>query len=299
MEQNDLVKAEGSTKYRKLGHHLGVIGSNLALIFFAIFALFPIIWMVTCTFKSDAEMYNTVFRFTPTLSNYQEVLIGTDYFKAFLQNLVVAGGAVLLTVVAGVPAAYGLARYNFKNKEDIAFTILSFKFAPEILVILPVFLIFQKIGLYDTYFGLIWVYQLITMPLLIWVVRGYFEDVSVEIEQAAQLDGYRWYEIFFKILVPLVKPGLVSSALLAFIYAWNSFTFPLILTGFNVQTITITSLRYIASDSVHYGQVAVAATVAILPEIIACLFIQKHKLFVCSYVLPLNIHLIFNLFCCF
>jgi multiple sugar transport system permease protein len=276
MEQNDLVKAQGSTKYRKLGHHLGVIGSNLALIFFAIFALFPIIWMVTCTFKSDAEMYNTVFRFTPTLSNYQEVLIGTDYFKAFLQNLVVAGGAVLLTVVAGVPAAYGLARYNFKNKEDIAFTILSFKFAPEILVILPVFLIFQKIGLYDTYFGLIWVYQLITMPLLIWVVRGYFEDVSVEIEQAAQLDGYRWYEIFFKILVPLVKPGLVSSALLAFIYAWNSFTFPLILTGFNVQTITITSLRYIASDSVHYGQVAVAATVAILPEIIACLFIQKH-----------------------
>lgn len=276
MEQNDLVKAQSSTKYRKLGHHLGVIGSNLALVFFAIFALFPIIWMVTCTFKSDAEMYNTVFRFTPTLSNYQEVLIGTDYFKAFLQNLVVAGGAVLLTVVAGVPAAYGLARYNFKNKEDIAFTILSFKFAPEILVILPVFLIFQKIGLYDTYFGLIWVYQLITMPLLIWVVRGYFEDVSVEIEQAAQLDGYRWYEIFFKILVPLVKPGLVSSALLAFIFAWNSFTFPLILTGFNVQTITITSLRYIASDSVHYGQVAVAATVAILPEIIACLFIQKH-----------------------
>ena len=189
---------------------------------------------------------------------------------------IVAGGAVLLTVVAGVPAAYGLARYNFKNKEDIAFTILSFKFAPEILVILPVFLIFRKIGLYDTYFGLIWVYQLITMPLLIWVVRGYFEDISVEIEQAAQLDGYRWYEIFFKILVPLVKPGLVSSALLAFIYAWNSFTFPLILSGFNVQTITITSLRYIASDSVHYGQVAVAATIAILPEIIACLFIQKH-----------------------
>lgn len=276
MDNKELAKAQSSVKYKKLGHCLGFIGSNLALIVFAIFALFPIVWMITCSFKSDAEMYNTVFRFTPTLANYHAVLVGTDYFKAFLQNIVVAGGAVLLTVVAGVPAAYGLARYNFKNKEDMAFTILSFKFAPEILVILPVFLIFQKIGLYDTYFGLIWVYQLITMPLLIWVVRGYFEDVSVEIEQAAQLDGYRWYEIFFKILVPLVKPGLVSSALLAFIYAWNSFTFPLILSGFNVQTITITSLRYIASDSVHYGQVAVAATIAILPEIIACLFIQKH-----------------------
>ncbi len=276
--QNDAAvkKAQNVASHQRLMDHIGFVGRNLALLVFSVFALFPIIWMVTCSFKSDAEMYNTVFRFTPTLDNYREVLVGTDYLKAFLQNIVVAGGAVMLTIVVGVPAAYGLARYNFKNKEDIAFQILSFKFAPEILVILPVFLIFQKIGLYDTYFGLIWVYQLITMPLLIWVVRGYFEDISVEIEQAAQLDGYRWYEIFWKVLLPLIKPGLVASGLLAFIYAWNSFTFPLILSGFSIQTITITSLRYIASDSVHYGQVAVAATIAITPEIIAALFIQKH-----------------------
>lgn len=276
MKKQSHLASTAPSSYHHLKHALGFVGRNLALLVFAIFALFPIIWMVTCTFKSDAEMYTTVFNFTPTMSNYEQVLIGTDYFKAFFQNLIVAGGAVLLTIVAGVPAAYGLARYNFKNKEDIAFQILSFKFAPEILVILPVFLIFQKLGLYDTYFGLIWVYQLITMPLLIWVVRGYFEDISVEIEQAAQLDGYRWYEIFWKILLPLIKPGLVASGLLAFIFAWNSFTFPLILSGFKIQTITITSLRYIASDSVHYGQVAVAATVAITPEIIAALFIQKH-----------------------
>ena len=240
------------------------------------FALFPLIWMILCSFKSDAQMYNTVFAFTPTLDNYKAVLVGTDYFKAFFQNLVVAGGAVLVTIIAGVPCAYALARYNFKKREDVAFQILSFKFAPEILVILPVFLIFQKIGLYDTYFGLIWVYQLITMPLVIWVVRGYFEDISVEVEQAAQLDGYAWYEIFFKTLIPLIKPGLVSSALLSFIFAWNSFTFPLILSGFKIQTITITALRYIASDTVHYGQVAVASTIAVLPEVIVALFIQKH-----------------------
>jgi multiple sugar transport system permease protein len=277
MPENTGIAANRSAlSLQRFNRAIGFLGRNLALLVFAIFALFPIIWMVVCSFKSDAEMYTTVFNFTPTLSNYDAVLIGTDYFKAFLQNLLVAGGAVLLTIVAGVPAAYGLARYNFKKKEDIAFQILSFKFAPEILVILPVFLIFQKLGLYDTYIGLIWVYQLITMPLLIWVVRGYFEDISVEIEQAAQLDGYRWYEIFVKILLPLIKPGLVASGLLAFIFAWNSFTFPLILSGFKIQTITITSLRYIASDSVHYGQVAVAATVSITPEIIAALFIQKH-----------------------
>lgn len=255
---------------------LEAIGRNLGLTLFAMFALFPLIWMVICAFKSDAQMYNTVFRFTPTLENFKAVLVGTDYFKAFFQNLVVAGGAVIITVIAGVPCAYALARYNFKKKEDVAFQILSFKFAPEIMVILPIFLIFQKINLYDTYFGLIWVYQLITMPLLIWVVRGYFEDISVEVEQAAQLDGYAWYEIFFKTLVPLIKPGLVASALLAFIFAWNSFTFPLILSGFKIQTITITALRYIASDTVHYGQVAVASTIAVLPEVIVALFIQKH-----------------------
>jgi multiple sugar transport system permease protein len=254
------------------------VGRNFGLTVYAIFALFPILWMLLMTLKSDAEVVTTVFKFTPTLSNYAIVLFRpeSDYVKAFLQNILVSGGAVLLTVIAGVPAAYALARFDFKNKEGWAFQILSFKFAPEILVILPIYLIFQRIGLYDSYFGLIWVYQLITMPLLIWVVRGYFEDISVEVEQAAQLDGYTWYQVFFKVLLPLIKPGLVASALLAFIFAWNSYTFPLLLSGTKVQTLTITALRYLASDSVHYGQVAVAAIVAVLPEIIICLFIQKH-----------------------
>jgi multiple sugar transport system permease protein len=137
-------------------------------------------------------------------------------------------------------------------------------------------MIYQKIHLFDTYIGLIWVYQLITMPLLIWVVRGYFEDISVEIEQAAQLDGYPWYFVFWKILLPLIKPGLVAAGLLAFIFAWNSFTFSLLLSGFKIQTVTVASLKYIASDTVHYGQMAVAATVAALPEVILALLIQKH-----------------------
>ncbi len=257
-------------------HHTGKVARNLLLALWAIFALFPIFWMVLITFKSDAEMFTTTFFFTPTLENYTQVLFRTDYFSAFLDNIIVSAGAVIVSVIAGVPAAYALARFNFKGKEDLAFTILSFKFAPEILVILPLFMIYQKLGIYDTHFGLIWVYQLITMPLLVWVVRGYFEDISVEIEQAARLDGYRWWEIFYKMLLPLIKPGLVSSALLAFIFAWNSFTFPLLLTSFNVETVTVASLKYIASDTVHYGQMAVAATVAATPEVILALLIQKH-----------------------
>lgn len=255
---------------------VGKVVRNFLLIFYAVFALFPLLWMVIITFKSDAEMYTTTFIFNPTLENYEAVLLGTDYFKAFLDNIIVSGGAVIVSILVGVPAAYALARFNFKGKEDLAFTILSFKFAPEILVILPLFMIYQKIGLYDTYAGLIWVYQLITMPLLIWVLRGYFEDISVEVEQAAQLDGYPWYHVFLKILLPLIKPGLVAAGLLAFIFAWNSFTFSLLLSGFNIETVTVASLKYIASDTVHYGQMAVAATISAIPEVVLALLIQKH-----------------------
>lgn len=255
---------------------IGIMGRNILLSVWTIFALFPLLWMVLITFKSDAEMYDTIFVFNPTLDNYTQVLTSSDYIQRFFDNIIVSVGAVLVSIVVGVPAAYALARYDFKKKESFAFQILSYRFAPEILVVLPVFLIFQKLGIYDTYFGLIWVYQLIAMPLIIWVVRGYFEDIPKGIEQAAQIDGYKWYQIFWKILLPLIKPGLVAAALLAFIFAWNNFTFSLLLTGFNVQTVTISALRYIATDTVHYGQMAVAATIAVLPEVIMAIYMQKH-----------------------
>lgn len=249
---------------------------NILLIIYAIFALFPLLWMVIISFKADTEVFTTTFIFNPTLSNYKEVLLRSNYVRYIRDSLIVSGGAVLVSVIVGVPAAYALARYNFPRKEELAFQILSFKFAPEILVVLPLFMLYQKMGLYDSYIGLIWVYQLISLPLLIWVVRGYFEDISVEIEYAAQVDGYPWYQIFFKMLIPLIKPGLVSSSLLAFIFAWNSFTFPLILASSKVYPVTVAITKYLGTDTARYGSLAVAATVSALPAIVFALFIQKH-----------------------
>jgi multiple sugar transport system permease protein len=260
----------------KITNFFSALSRHTLLTLWAIFALFPLFWMVLISFKSDAQMYNTVFVFTPTMDNFAAVLTRSDYMRRFLDNIIVSTGAVAVAVLFGVPAAYALARYDFKGKEGLAFQILSYRFAPEILVVLPIFLIFQKLHIYDTYFALIWVYQLIAMPLVIWVVRGYFEDIPIEIEQAAQVDGYKWYHIFWKIMLPLIKPGLVAAALLAFIFAWNNFTFSLILTAFHVNTVTISALRYIATDTVHYGQMAVATTIAVLPEVIMALCIQKH-----------------------
>lgn len=249
---------------------------NLLLLIYAIFALFPLIWAVIIAFKSDAQMFTTVFVFTPTLDNFKEVIFNSDYLKYFKDSIIVSAGAVIVSVVVGVPGAYALARYDFPKKEDIAFQILSFKFAPEVLVVLPLFIIFQKLHLYDTYIGLIWVYQLISLPLLIWVVRGYFEDISVEMEYATQVDGYAWYDTFLKFLLPLIKPGLVAAALLAFIFAWNDFTFPLLLAGTKIMPITVAVTKYLGTDTTHYGQLAVAAVVSALPSVIFALCIQKH-----------------------
>jgi multiple sugar transport system permease protein len=255
---------------------LGRASKTVLLLIYALFALFPLVWMIIMSLKPDSQMFTTTFIFSPTMENYGAVFLRSDYSHFFFNNLIISVLAVVLSLIVGVPAAYALARFQFKLKEDIAFTILSFRFAPEILVILPLFLIYQKTGLYDTYFGLIWVYQLITLPLLIWILRGYFEDISPDIEAAAQLDGYSWWQVFLKVLLPLVKPGLVAAGLLCFIFAWNAFTFPLLLSDARAQTSTVVALRFLASDTVHYGQVAAAATISALPEVILALIIQKH-----------------------
>ncbi|HSZ77675.1 MAG TPA: carbohydrate ABC transporter permease [Chthoniobacterales bacterium] len=255
---------------------LGSIAKTILLLIYALFALFPLLWMLILSFKPDNEMFTTTFFFTPTLSNFQAVFSKSDFLGTLWNNLVVSCLAVALSLIVGVPAAYALGRFDFKGKEDIAFTFLSFKFAPEILVIIPLYLIYQQLHLIDSIVGLIWVYQLISLPLLIWILRGFFEDLSKDMEAAAQLDGYSWWQVFFKMLLPLVKPGLVAAGLLCFIFCWNSFTFALLLGGGHTQTSTVSMTQFLASDTVHYGWVAAAALICALPEIILALLIQKH-----------------------
>ncbi len=201
----------------------GLVAKTILLLLYALFALFPLVWMLILSFKPDNEMFTTTFFFTPTLENFRAVFNETDFLLTLWNNLVVSCLAVALSLLVGVPAAYALGRFDFKGKEDIAFTFLSFKFAPEILVIIPLYLIYQNLHLIDSTVGLVWVYQLISLPLLIWILRGFFEDLSTDMEAAAQLDGYTWWQVFFKMLLPLVKPGLVAAGLLCFIFCWNSF----------------------------------------------------------------------------
>jgi len=261
----------------------------LAYIAIIVFFLFPILWIFSMSFQTNDTILQKVpsIFFTPTFKNYIGLWEGEISIEGFatmyvffkqnlINSLILSVFSVLVTLILGVPAAYAFARYKFKGGEDIAFTLLSFRFAPALLIIIPLNLYFTKIGLYDSYFALVWVYQLITLPLLLWIVRGYFEDISVDIENAYRLDGHSWLKSFFYISIPLARPGIAASALLCFIYAWNNFVFALILGSSSIQPVTVGALAFITASAIPYGLIACGIVVSVLPTLILALFIQKY-----------------------
>jgi multiple sugar transport system permease protein len=253
-----------------------------------IFFLFPILWI----FLMSLQTNETILRippsivFEPTLDNYKALITGKLHTAAgsldiaFMKNLwnsvLLSSGAVALSLLFGVPAAYAFARYRFRLGEDIAFTLLSFRFAPPLLVLLPLSLYFKSIGLTNTYIGLIWVYQLICLPLILWIVRGYFEDISPDIEHAYRIAGNSWWKTFRDIAVPLARPGIAAAGLLAFIFAWNNFIFALILASADKQPVTVGALAFVTASGIQYGQIAAAIMLSVTPTLALALYAQRY-----------------------
>ncbi|GAA2459222.1 carbohydrate ABC transporter permease [Actinomadura vinacea] len=262
-------------------NRLTSVAANAALVAYFMFALFPVAWMAILSLKPADQLFNTYFSFSPTLETYRTVLgaagdEGVPFVRFFVNSLVVSVGAVALSLLIGLPAAYAAARWRFRGSENLMFTLLSFRFAPELTVIIPLFVLYQQLGLFDTYVGMIWVLQLVTLPLIVWIMRSYFSDLSPELEQAALLDGYNRRQAFLRIALPLVKPGIAAVGLLAFIFAWNNFVFPLILTSSEAQTVTVGALSFLGGDRPKYNLTAAAALVSVVPPLLLALTIQRY-----------------------
>ena len=260
----------------------------LALLVIGLFFLFPLFWVFLMSFQTNEQILRippSIF-FEPTLSNYWALISGKLVSNAgvleikFMGNLwnsvLLSTLSVALALLLGVPAAYAFARFKFRLSEDIAFTLLSFRFAPPLLVLLPLSLYFQDLGLTDTYVGLIWIYQLIALPLILWIVRGYFEDISPDIEHAYRIDGHSWLQSFLKIALPLAKPGIAAAALLAFIFCWNNFIFALILASADKQPVTVGALAFVTASGIQYGQIAAAVLLSITPTLLLALYAQRY-----------------------
>lgn len=260
----------------------GSVVADLAIVGWFVFSIFPIFWMLLLAMKTPAEQTTTYFKFSPTLENFATVLSqkGTDLtsvdFKgAIISSVVNCVGAVLVSLVVGLPAAYAAGRWRFKGGEGLMFNMLSFRFAPELMIIVPLFVIYNQLGLFNTNVGMIWVLQLVTMPLVVWILRSYFQDLPEDLEQAALLDGYTRSKAFLMVALPMVRPGIAASALLAFIFAWNNYMFPLILTDSGSVTVAIT--KYLGGGGqAYYNLTAAAALIGALPPLVLALTIQRY-----------------------
>jgi multiple sugar transport system permease protein len=261
---------------------------GIALAAVGIFFLFPIFWVLLMSFQSNQEILRippSLF-FTPTLENFAAIISGkletsagtleVPFMNNLLNSVILSTTSVLLSLILGVPAAYAFARFKFRLGENIAFTLLSFRFAPPLLVLLPLALYFQDLHLNNTYIGLVWIYQLISLPLILWIVRGYFEDSSPDIEHAYRIDGHSWIRTFLRIAIPLARPGIAAAALLAFIFCWNNFVFALILASADKQPVTVGALAFVTASGIQYGQIAASIVLSVIPTLALALYAQRY-----------------------
>jgi len=261
-------------------------GAALTLV--VIFFMFPLFWIFLMSFQTN----ETILRippsvvFEPTLSNYAALISGRletaagtleiNFLRTLWNSVFLSVTSLAVSLLLGVPAAYAFARHKFRGSEDIAFTLLSFRFAPPLLVLLPLTIYFQQLGLANTYLGLIWVYQLICLPLILWIVRGYFEDIPADIEYAYRIGGHSWFATFRKIALPLAGPGIAAAGLLAFIFAWNNFVFALVLASADKQPVTVGALAFVTASGIQYGQIAAAIVLSITPTLALALYAQRY-----------------------
>ncbi|WP_419875460.1 carbohydrate ABC transporter permease [Candidatus Pristimantibacillus sp. PTI5] len=239
--------------------------------------VFPILWMILTSFKTQNDAFTTVPKwiFTVTLDNYKAVLTDGKFVKFLWNSLFVAGVSTILALILGCGIAYPYARYHLKGTKNVLTWILTLRIVPPVVSILPIYLVFSQIGLLDSYTSLILMYTFMNLPLAVWLLYGFFKDIPGEIEESALVDGNNRFTAFFRVIFPIIGPGLVSTALLSFIFAWNEFLFANILSGPSVQTAPVGLNEYATPVSILWGQIAAAGTIIITPVAIITLILQR------------------------
>jgi multiple sugar transport system permease protein/sorbitol/mannitol transport system permease protein len=261
---------------------LGTLLLRVALWASLALVLFPIVWMVLTSLK-PGDMSQTlppVWIFQPTLDNFVAVLSGKTYTSQnfgilLLHSLIVTVASTLLALLVGVPAAYGLARVRFRGRKTAAMWILSTIMFPPAVSVVPVFILSARFGLTDTYPVLVVPYAAFSLPMVIWMLRSSIKQVPIEIEEAAMMDGLSQLGLLRRIVLPLLMPGIVASALLCAILSWNEFLFALTLTRSNVQTAPVGLNEFTSMYGTQWGQLTAAATVTVAPILIMTLVLRR------------------------
>jgi multiple sugar transport system permease protein len=253
-------------------------GEGLVLLLIGLFCVFPFYWMVTTSLKTQVVALESppVWWFTPTLANYWEVLFVDKVGPALLNSIIVAVATTALAVGLGTPAAYALARFEFRGKTDLWFWFITNRFISPVVLAFPVFLIARETGLRDTHFALILMYLTFTLPIVIWICTDQFRSIPRELDEAAMLEGASQWRIFRSICLPLAMPGVAVSSILSFIFSWNELLFAYILAPKAAKTAPAMAVTFMEGYDVPYGKIMATSTLIVVPVLIFALLASKH-----------------------
>jgi len=262
---------------------IGWIGLYALVALGVLFTLFPILWMFTISIRPSQELYITPFRYvppTPTLENFVNVLANQTTVPAhleqgFVRTVVVSVCSTVLAVIFASLAGYALARFRFRGREPYGIVMLTTQMLPAVLFLVPLFVILRGIGLVNTMPGLILSYLTFSLPFCIWLLRGYFAGIPIELEEAALIDGCNRLQALIRVVLPLAAPALVATGTFAFINAWNEFLFAFILAG-EKPLLTVQLYAFLGQYGPQYGNLMASALLVAAPPVILFLFMQRY-----------------------
>ena len=254
---------------------LGRIGLAISVFIIVSPAILFFLWMLSLSvkFEIDNAAYPPVF--IPehfAWNNYADVFNSNRFLTYFKNSVVVTGAATLLAMVIGVPAGYGIARMAAHKS---AIVILIARITPGLSYLIPLFLLFQWLGLLGTLVPQIIIHLVVTVPIVIWIMIGYFETTPIELEEAATIDGATRWQVFRHVALPVAKPGLAVAFILAVIFSWNNFVFGIVLAGRETRTLPVAVYNMISFDQLSWGPLAAAALIVTAPVLLLTLFAQR------------------------
>jgi multiple sugar transport system permease protein len=251
---------------------------GVAALLLAVWA-FPVLWALLTSFKTERDVlaYPPTIIFEPTLRNYRDVLFGSaSILPNLISSTIVAGASTILTLLFAIPAAYALARLEFPGKRASGFYVLATQMLPPVGLIIPYYLMLQKVGGLDTYAGLIVIYLTFSLPFAIWLMVSYFEDIPREMEEAALLDRAGRMRAFWHVILPQVRGGIAVTTIFVFLNAWNEFLFAVVLGGNRVRPVTVAMFNFISVEQTLWAKLAAGAMLAMAPVIVLGLLAQRH-----------------------
>jgi multiple sugar transport system permease protein len=254
---------------------LGKIGLAFSVFVIVSPAIFFFVWMLSLSVKYEIDNAS----YPPILipehfawQNYVDVLKSNRFVTYFFNTLTVTGTATLLALLVGVPAGYGIARMNAHKS---AIVILIARITPGLSYLIPLFLLFQWLGLLGTLWPQIIIHLVVTVPIVIWIMIGYFETTPIELEQAALIDGATRWQVFRHVALPIARPGIAVALILSVIFSWNNFVFGIVLAGRETRTLPVAVYNMISFDQLSWGPLAAAALLVTLPVLLLTIFAQR------------------------